>query len=39
VRITPALPLLGMVLDAKPELFNFRFPELPLGADLEAAAP
>jgi len=25
--ITPALPLLGMELDAKPELFNFRFPE------------
>jgi hypothetical protein len=39
VSITPALPLLGMVLDAKQELFNFKFPELLLGADLEAAAP
>ena len=39
VRITPALPLLGMVLDAKPELFNLKFPELPLGADREAVVP
>ena len=39
VSITPAQPVLGMVLDAKPELFNFKFPELPLSADREAAAP
>jgi hypothetical protein len=31
VRITPALPLLGTELDAKPELFNFRFPEFAVG--------